>query len=191
MKKNKVKDVNFEGNPYEVDKLSKIPSGVLILVLKFWAAAAAVFFGTMDSCMFSVSEETNGADSVLITLAMIVFIALLLSLIMNYAIRPIVRMAHNRRNNCFKFHMINIKGFKSFLLSLPYYFIISLILYHLTVFLGKHNLILNPFGNTSFGIEPFTYGLCFLVVDMTFVCIKNLIVSCINRYIYYKQINAD
>ena len=33
-----------EINPYEVDKLSKIPSVVKIIFLKYWAAAAAVFF---------------------------------------------------------------------------------------------------------------------------------------------------
>lgn len=33
-----------ETNPYKVDKLSRIPSWLIILVLKYWAAAAAVFF---------------------------------------------------------------------------------------------------------------------------------------------------
>lgn len=191
MKKNKVKEFTSDVNPYEVDKLSKIPFGIIILILKFWAAAAAVFFGTMDSCMFTVSEETNNSEALLQTLTIIVFVGLLLSLIMNYAIRPIVRMAHNRRNNCYKFHMVNMKGFKSFLLSLPYYMIISLILYHTIVFLGEHNLIFNPFGNTTFGIEPFTYGLCFIIVDIFFVTIKNLIIMLVQRYIYYKQINAN
>ena len=191
MKKIKVNEFTSDVNPYEVDKLSKIPFGIIILILKFWAAAAAVFFGTMDSCMFTVSEETNNSEALLQTLTIIVFVGLLLSLIMNYAIRPIVRMAHNRRNNCYKFHMVNMKGFKSFLLSLPYYMIISLILYHTIVFLGEHNLIFNPFGNTTFGIEPFTYGLCFIIVDIFFVTIKNLIIMLVQRYIYYKQINAN
>ena len=41
----KVKDVSNEDiNPYELDKLSKVPSWLIILILKYWAAAAAVFF---------------------------------------------------------------------------------------------------------------------------------------------------
>ena len=39
----KEKRIEEEFDPYKVDKLSKIPSWLIILVLKYWAAAAAVF----------------------------------------------------------------------------------------------------------------------------------------------------
>ena len=43
----KVKD-EFDGQkPYEVDKLSKFPSWLIFLLLKYWAAAAAVFFSVI------------------------------------------------------------------------------------------------------------------------------------------------
>ena len=39
------KKEEFKGaNPYETDKLAKIPSWIKILLLKYWAAAAAFFF---------------------------------------------------------------------------------------------------------------------------------------------------
>ena len=41
--KNEVVDID----PYKVDKLSKIPSWLIILILKYWAAAAAVFFSVI------------------------------------------------------------------------------------------------------------------------------------------------
>lgn len=192
MKNRKVEDKNVNEIDYvEFQKTSKIPSGVIILLLKYWAAAAAVFFGTMDSCMFELSSTSNEMEALRFTLVIIVFISLMLTLVMNYAIRPIVSMMHNRRNNCFKYHMVNLKGFKSFLVSFPYYFALSVMLYHITVFLGEHNLVLNPFGNTGFGIEPFTYALCFMVLDSIFIIIKNLIIMGFQRYVYYKQINAN
>ncbi len=49
-----------ETNPYKVDKLSRIPSWLIILVLKYWAAAAAVFFMAVGgiSIGFDFSTET-------------------------------------------------------------------------------------------------------------------------------------
>ena len=43
-KKKKAQDDIENLNPYQVDKLSKIPSWIIIAILKYWAAAAAVFF---------------------------------------------------------------------------------------------------------------------------------------------------
>ena len=43
MKTKKVKDENMDFNPYEVDKLARVPSWIKILLLKYWAAAAACF----------------------------------------------------------------------------------------------------------------------------------------------------
>ena len=43
--KNKVEDnLEKEINPYQVDKLAKVPSWLIVLVLKFWAATAAIYF---------------------------------------------------------------------------------------------------------------------------------------------------
>ena len=42
--KKKADQSQKELKPYEVDKLSKIPSWIIVIFLKFWAAAAAVFF---------------------------------------------------------------------------------------------------------------------------------------------------
>ncbi|MDE6584476.1 MAG: hypothetical protein K2K15_03650, partial [Anaeroplasmataceae bacterium] len=40
----RVKVEEKDVNPYKVDKLSRIPSWIILLILKYWAAAAAVFF---------------------------------------------------------------------------------------------------------------------------------------------------
>ena len=63
MKSKKVKDENMDINPYEMDKLSKVPSWLKILLLKYWAAAAASFllFGIsfLGLDIFKESEVDN------------------------------------------------------------------------------------------------------------------------------------
>jgi len=44
MKKKVEEELNKETNPYQLDKLSKVPSWLIVLVLKYWAAAAAIYF---------------------------------------------------------------------------------------------------------------------------------------------------
>ena len=75
----KDKDVN-KINPYELDKLSKIPSWLIIILLKYWAAAAAVYFGLIGGISFGLDfsqwqDPTNLAekfaqDEVLIVILM-------------------------------------------------------------------------------------------------------------------------
>lgn len=183
MKKN-VKDEEIQGEaPYKVDKLSKVPSWLVILLLKYWAAAAAIFFGTMDSNINVEDGETAFATD----FALIVIIALFLSLFSNYIVRPVVRMMYNKRNNTYRYNMINVKGILSFVLALLYNFVLSIILYFVVVFMGIHGWIFNPFGSTSYGIEPFSYGLFYIVVDFVFLFIKNLIIYIVTRIKYKKQ----
>ena len=58
------KDVN-NINPYELDKLSKIPSWLIIILLKYWAAAAAVYFGLIGGISFGldISEWNDPANA--------------------------------------------------------------------------------------------------------------------------------
>lgn len=196
MKKNKKEDLNQEIDPYKVDKLSKVPSWIIIFFIKFWAAAAAVFFivngGTDLGFDFSSGNMSNYAEVLGKSFVIIILIALFLALFQTYIVRPIVRLMYNRRNNTFKYNLINVKGFKSFLFSFLYMLFVSFVLYFVTLILGKYGLILDPFGTTGgVGIEPFTYGLCFLVLDSICLGVKNLIINLKARIVYKKQILTD
>lgn len=187
-----VKDDINEINPYSVDKFSKIPTWLIVLLLKYWAAAAAVFFiaiGGMDIGFdFSQTATDDPYANMAISILLIILIGLFLALFLNYIIRWLVRLMYNRRNNTFKYNMINCKGFKSFLLCLPYCLIISIILFFLVSFLSYKGLVIDLFGSTGgSGIEPFSYGFCFILVDSIFLIIKNILMNLYNRYKYYKQ----
>lgn len=189
-------DLNQEIDPYKLDKLSRVPSWIIIFIIKYWAAAAAVFFtviGGVDIGLDFTGGDMNDYAVVLSqSFVIIVILALFLALFSNYIVRPIVRLMYNRRNNTFRYNMINFKGLKSFLLSLVYMTFVSIILYLVTVFLSLHNLVFDPFGTThGQGIEPFTYGLCFIIVDSMFLIIKNVILNIKSRIKYRRQILAD
>ncbi len=194
MKKKESKD-NIENlNPYEVDKLSKIPAWLIIILLKYWAAAAAVFFMTIGGLDIGVNFENSegGLEYQLnISFVIIILIALAMAILFNYAIKQVVLMMHNRRRNTFRYNIINFRGFSAFLLYLVYMFIVSMILYFLVNYLGYKGLIFNPFGRTNHGIEPFSYGLCFIIVDGIFVSIKDLSIMIYQRIIYKKQLNDN
>lgn len=190
MKKNDKNNVK-EINPYHVDKLSKVPSWLIVLILKYWAAAAAVFFsaiGGLDIGFDMSQTSTDPISEMTKTIQLIVFIGLFLALFMNYIVRPFIRMMNNRRSRTFRFNLINCKGFLSFVLSLLYNLALSIVLCFVIYFLGKHHLIWDPFGTTGgAGIEPFTYALCYVLLDILCILIKNIIIYIVSRIQYKKQ----
>ena len=191
----KEKDVN-QINPYELDKLSKIPSWLIVILLKYWAAAAAVYFGLIGGISIGLDfsdwgEPTDIVEKFAQDEIIILILAFALCIVMNYIVKPIVRLMYNRRNNTYKYNMINGKGFVFLFVTFFYTFILSLILYFITNILSYYGLVLDLFGTTgSIGIDPFTYALCFLVVDSIFVLCKNCINMIINR-IKYKKLLED
>lgn len=192
--KKKAKDTNVDNyNPYEVDKLSKIPSWIKILLLKFWAAAAAVFFtmiGGIDVGLdFSLLDDSTVEGAIGNSEKIIVILGFTMALMSNYVIKQLIYLMNNRRNNAFKYNMINQRGFLPLFYYLIYSFIVSLILYFITLWLGSNGLVLDPFGVAgNAGLEPFTYGLCYVIVDGFFVLIKNLIVNIYQRVQYKRQL---
>jgi len=198
--KKEVQDIN-DVDPYKVDKLSKIPSWLIVLILKYWAAAAAIYFIGMDTFIINWSESdsvklASDVDIMLyeISQAMILTIlfGLFLAIFSNYIVRPFVRMMYNRRNNTYRYNMINVRGFKSFLLSLLYNMPLSFLLTVIVVWMGYYGLVLDPFGTTGgTGVEPFSYALVYIIVDAFFVLIKDVIVNIYQRAKYNRQMRSE
>ena len=191
--KKKVKDENMEINPYEVDKLSRVPSWLKLLLLKYWAAAAASFllFGVAELGMKIYDESAEGAARTSVQL--IVMLGLFLAILMNYVCRPMTRLMYNRRDNTYRFNLINFKGFKSFLVALAYNFALSVLICIIIVdFLSPHGLVFDPFGTTGgIGIEPFTVGFIYLFLDGIVLIIKEIIIRIYQRNKYNKQLHAE
>ena len=125
-----------------------------------------------------------------ISFMIIVLIALAMAILFNYAIKQLVIMMYSRRRNTFRYNIINFRGLSAFLCYLVYMFVVSVILYFFVNFLSYKGLVLNVFGKTDgYGIEPFTYGFCFLIVDGIFVSIKDLIIMIYQRIKYKRQMS--
>ncbi len=194
MKKKESKDDIENLNPYEVDKLSKIPAWLVIIFIKYWAAAAAVFFMTIGGLDIGVDLTTEGDINynLNISFMIIVLIALAMAILFNYAIKQVVIMMYSRRRNTFRYNIINFRGFSAFLCYLVYMFVVSVILYFFVNFLSYKGWVLNVFGKTEgYGIEPFTYGFCFIIVDGIFVSIKDLGIMIYQRIKYKKQMSDN
>ena len=198
MKKDKKATEEIEEyNPYQIDKLSKIPSWIVIGILKYWAAAAAVFFiliGGIDIGIdFSVIEDPAKAtaeSSLNLSFKIIVLITLGLTLMFTYIVRPIVRLLYNRRNNTYRFNMVNNKGIIALILNWIYMFFISFTIFFVIIYFGYKGWIPNLFGGVNYGIEPFSYGLFFMILDTIMILLKNLIWNIYQRIKYNRQIKG-
>ena len=177
--------------PYQVDKLSKIPSGVIITFMKFWAAAAAVFFiliGGLDLGL-DFSKETNDIiQAYAVTVNAIILVSLFLAIILNYGVKHVAHLMLNRRNNTKKWMIINLKGFFGFLAYLVYCFITMTIMFLLVGVFSYYRLVPSFLDNGGIGIEPFSYGLGYIIVDGVFLVIKNYLVKLYQFLKYKKQI---
>ena len=193
MKKNKVKDENVDINPYQVDKLAKVPSWIKILLLRYWAAAAACFL------LFGISElglniyQEGEYAAVELNVKLLLLLALFFAIFTNYVVRVFVRLMYNRRDNTYRLNLINFKGVLSFVASLAYNLVMAILVFVLNVgVLSKYGLVLDPFGTTGgIGIEPFTVGLLYIILDGVFIIIKNIIVMIVQRVQYKIQNRSE
>ncbi len=182
-----MKNKNNEFNPYASDKLSKIPLGIKIVFLKYWVAAAALFFfGIGNPIIISAGQEYTAAQFLPLYLSL----SLGLGIFIDFIYKPLTNLMNSPQNPTKYYNLVNFKGVGGLLLNLLYSFIIMIPMVTILVFLAKHNInldFLNQSDNKA-AIEPFTGGFVYIALDLIVVSIKNLIV-----YIYktkkYEAIN--
>jgi len=180
-----------EINPYQVDKFSRIPNGLIISFLKFWAAAAAVFFiliGGRDLGLDFSKPLADGYAEMSRTIIGIILVSLFLAILLNYGIKHLAHLMHSRRNNAKRWMIYNQKGFLTFLVYLVYCFICMILTFLFVAFLSSYKLIPSFLENAGVGIEPFSFGLIFLLIDGVFLLIKNYTLKLIKVLKYRRLI---
>ncbi len=191
------KQLQDSTNPYKSDFLSKIPSWLKILILKYWAAAAAVFFvgigGDFLGLDWSKINDANaGWLAIDLGIRFFTLLTLFLALVMNYIVKMFALMFHNSRENCKKYLFVSRKGFLGFLMNIGYNLLIMFPIFFTTVLIAKYNLLPSIFGNdTNWGLEPFSMGLFYIFYDFIFLFIKNVIVHLYKVHRVKKINNAE
>lgn len=193
MKKDAVPNIGDNNNqPYKYNsKLEKIPSWIKIFFLKYWAAGAAVFFFGMGGSWLGLdyaNVDMNDYQSAMAT-AIIFYILLTLgiALFMTYIVGMIVRYMRSARDNTYLYNMVNIKGPLAFILNLIYAAICMIFVAIFTVIFAQIG-VPSIFGSDyGWGLEPFSMGLFYIIVDGFFILVKNGILYLIKRIRYNRD----
>ena len=168
------KEKNFnetEFNPYDLDKLAKVPAWIKILLLKYWVAAAAFFFflignpisqGYIDDLerMFNVN---------------FVFLGLGIALFNDIIVRNIVKLMKNSRDDTFKLNMINMRGIPSLFINLAYSYLLLIPAILICAAMSSRGIFVN-FLSVSGGMDPLTFAFVYFSLDMICIGIKDLII---------------
>ncbi len=182
-----MKNKNNEFNPYASDKLSKIPLGIKVVFLKYWVAAAALFFfGIGNPIIISAGQQYTIAQYLPLYLSL----SLGLGIFVDFIYKPVTNLMNSPQNPTKYYNLVNYKGMLGLLLNLLYSFIIMIPMVTILVFLAKHNINLDFINQTDSkaAIEPFTGGFVYIFLDFIVVSIKNLIVY-IQKTKKYKAVN--
>lgn len=180
MKKEEFKKKD-ELTPYKSDKLAKIPSLLKILLLKYWAAAAAFYFFAIGNKLVDPKDQNA-------YVWYFIWIGFGLGLFLEYIVKSIVRLMRNSRDDTYRFNLVNKKGVLSLFLNIVYGLAISYVMVYILVFLASKGWILDLFGLDEVpAIEPFTGGFVFIILDAIVVGIKDLILYLYKRHIFIKN----
>jgi hypothetical protein len=93
---------------------------------------------------------------------------------------------NNRRNNTHKWMVLNLKGFLGFLAYFLYSIVTMTIMFFIVLLFSYYKLVPSFMDKGGIGIEPFSYGLGFILVDGVFLVAKNYIVK-LYQYLKYKK----
>ena len=161
-KENTPKVDEKEIQSYKQDKLSKIPVWLKALFIKFWFNGAVCFFFIWGLGMFLAAW-----DLILVTgIAMGAVTDILVNNVFFY-------FGDERYNN---WMLIPVKKFWAFFVNIVYSCVVMLLVVY---FYEGVNLLFGA-KNTGFNVEPITFGLIYLAIDLVFIWIKNLVIKIIN-----------
>lgn len=176
--KNQDEDTNFEEeksknknhpNPYKLDRLARIPTWIKAFFIKFWVAGAICYF-----FFWGLGYYVNTMDLIILTgLAT----GLITDLLVNSAF--LYFQSDQKEYNRYMFLPVSCKKVWTLFVNIPLGIIEVLIVFYIYTFINKLFVDIKglPEGTTSLGVGPLLYGLFFLLVDMFFISMKNLMVK--------------
>jgi hypothetical protein len=160
-------------DPYKIDKLSRIPTWIKAIFIKFWFAGAVCYF-----IIWGLSNYITDA------LDLIVFCGLVMGVVVDVLVNPLFRFMESDRKeyNAYMLFPFPFKAFWTFFTNIIYYIIVlALVNLAYTGINELINLIAGTEDLINVGIEPLLFGVLVTIVDMIFIGIKDLIVFIVKR----------
>lgn len=169
-------------DPYKNDFLSRIPTWLKALFIKFWFAGLACYF-----IMFGL-DISDSLDNMIL-------LGAVMGLIVDVLVNPIFRFLESDRReyNAYMMFPFPFKAFWTFFTNIIYYVIIVICVNY--CYYGLDMLINYIAGRTDFyiavGVEPLLFGVICVMVDMVFIGIKDGIVALVKKLSNRKKETAD
>jgi hypothetical protein len=160
-------------DPYKIDKLSRIPTWIKALFIKFWFAGAV--------CYFIIWGLSNYISD---TLDLIVFTGIVMGLVVDILVNPLFRFMESDKKeyNAYMMFPFPFKAFWTFFTNIIYYlFVLLCVNYAYTGLNLLINLIAGSETQFNVYIEPLLFGLFTMLIDMVFIGIKDLIVYLVKK----------
>lgn len=163
--KNQEEEIEKDLDPYKIDRLSSFPMWILILIIKWWFAGAIYYFAYMGILV----QTTDGSTEAIIG-------GVILGAVLDILVNRVIRFIEREKGANEKYILITTKKYVSFILNMLYGLLISLFITYGVGFLVTK--IAQLFGHTgSVGMEPITFGIMFVLIDLGLIKIKNLIIK--------------
>lgn len=154
-------------NPYDIDKVSKISTGLKVFILKTWTFGAIFFFFHMGLDWIDATDYFK-----------FVLVLTMSGLLYYYFICYVIEFMDNTKNNIYKYMPLKRGKFR-FIFYFLYSFLVGFIVIMLGSILIKYNLTFSKitFPQADASWDPFMYGLLFYFVDYVILLIKNIIIK--------------
>ncbi len=162
------KDKQFD--PYKVDKLSRIPTWIKAIFVKWWFAGATSYF-------ILWGLPLTGPDSVLL-------LGVVLGMVTDLFVNPVFRYMESDRREYDGYVMFPFpfKAFWTFFANIIYY---TLVVYLVSVVYTNLNVLANIINKTAdaiyIGVEPLLFGTICVLADMAFIGVKDGVVALVRR----------
>lgn len=149
-------------DPYKMDLLSRIPSWLIAVFVKWWFAGAVCYF-----VMWGV-QTIDDLDKFVIT-------GVALGIIVDLMVNPIFKFLETDKREYDNFMMFPFpfKAFWTFFVNIVYYVIVLLGVVLLNMCVNKITGWL--------GVEPLLFATYALIVDMAFIGIKDGVVALVKK----------
>lgn len=158
------------GKQYRSSAIDRIPSWIKALFIKFWFNGAVCFF-----IFWGLGLYINSMENMILVMAVV--LGIVTDILVNNAFRFFER--YEGQNS--KWMMFPQKKFWTFFVNIIYAFVILLgVIWFYNIFNGVANSLKGTENQIYLGVEPIVFGLSYMVIDLFFIGIKNLIVSIVS-----------